>query len=210
MFWSGTYGVTHAYGGSGYNYVTLEDTLAAYMVNGLTWCGNTNGSEGFNYEFCPYKCSHNYWADLAFWGLANAYILPHLFATLTSGEIYVILNGTRERAFRNDSFFGLFELPNLPRTGKYQVEKVNVLVLHAPDLPVIEKCGEHSLIELEQLVKKAGFDYSCQDDPEYAKVTYRYHYTIGMLVNVLLLEKYYNINGDTNYMEQQTAAAACN
>ena len=71
MFWSGTYGVTHAYSANGANYITLEDTLAAAMVNGLVWCGNENHTDGFDFFSCPNNCKDNRWADLAFWGLAS-------------------------------------------------------------------------------------------------------------------------------------------
>jgi len=58
---------------------------------------------------------------------------------LAAGEIYVVLNGSQANgrtAFRNNSYFSDFELPNFRRTGEYPVTKVNVLLLHSPDLPV--------------------------------------------------------------------------
>ncbi|CAF2856862.1 unnamed protein product [Rotaria sp. Silwood2] len=164
MFWSGTYTIAHAYGANGRNYVTLEDTLAAAMVDGLIWCGKENDTEGFDFFSCPYICKDNKWADFAFWGLASK-----TFAQLASGEIYVILNGSQANhrsAFRNNSYFASFELPNLRQNGTYRVTKVNVLVLHSPDGTVVEKCGEKSLFDLEELVRSQGFDYACEDDPE--------------------------------------------
>jgi hypothetical protein len=74
MFWSGTYGIAHAYAAHGINYITLEDTLAVTMVNGLTWCGKA-GTEGFDFETCPYVCKDNKWADFAFWGLASQRVI---------------------------------------------------------------------------------------------------------------------------------------
>lgn len=73
IFWSGTYAVTHEYAMGGFNYVTLEDTLAAGMVDGLTWCGKENDpqAEGFDYVSCPGSCQDNKWADVSFWGLAS-------------------------------------------------------------------------------------------------------------------------------------------
>ncbi|CAF0815264.1 unnamed protein product [Rotaria sordida] len=164
MFWSGTYAITHTYSGNGRNYVTLEDTLAAAMVDGLIWCGKENDTEGFDFVSCPYTCKSNQWADLAFWGLASK-----TFAQLAVGEIYVVLNGSQahgKSAFRNNSFFSSFELPNLRRNGTYRVTKVNTLVLHSPDEIAVEKCGEKSLLDLEKLVRSHGFDYACKDDPE--------------------------------------------
>ena len=71
MFWSGTYVVAHAYSANGLNYVTLEDTLAAAMVNRLMWCGKENDTDGYDFASCPNNCKDNKWADLAFWGLAS-------------------------------------------------------------------------------------------------------------------------------------------
>ncbi|CAF0778940.1 unnamed protein product [Rotaria sp. Silwood1] len=164
MFWSGTYAIAHTYSASGRNYVTLEDTLAAAMVDGLLWCGKENDTEGFDFFSCPYACKDNKWADLAFWGLASK-----TFAQLAAGEIYVILNGSQANgrsAFRNHSYFSSFELPNLRRNGSYRVTKVNALVLHSPDQKIVEKCGEKSLLDLEKTVQSQGFDFACKDDPE--------------------------------------------
>jgi hypothetical protein len=75
MFWSGSYAVAHAYGGNGLNYITLEDTLAAAMANGLVWCGKENDTEGFDYVSCPARCQANPWADAAFWGIASRTVI---------------------------------------------------------------------------------------------------------------------------------------
>lgn len=60
---------------NGFNYITLEDTLAARMADGLTWCGKENDTEGFDYVSCPNSCQDNQWADLAFWGLASKTVI---------------------------------------------------------------------------------------------------------------------------------------
>ena len=75
MFWSGTYAVAHAYSANGLNYITLEDTLAAAMVNGLMWCGKENDTEGYDFVSCPNNCKDNKWADVAFWGLASKTVM---------------------------------------------------------------------------------------------------------------------------------------
>ncbi|CAF4514462.1 unnamed protein product, partial [Rotaria sp. Silwood2] len=164
MFWSGTYAVAHTYSNHGINYITLEDTLAAAMVSGLTWCGKDNDSEGFDYVSCPNNCEDNLWADDAFWGVASK-----TFAQKAAGEIYLVLNGSQSNdhaSFRNNSYFAKYELPNLQRTGQYRVTKLNVLLLHSPDRKVVEKCGENSLITLETIVRNYQIEYICKDDPE--------------------------------------------
>ncbi|CAF3843081.1 unnamed protein product, partial [Adineta steineri] len=50
--------------------------------------------------------------------------------------------------------------------GPYRVTKINILVLHTPDLPVVERCGEKSIIHLEHLIRDAQFEYICIDDPD--------------------------------------------
>ncbi|CAF0759290.1 unnamed protein product [Adineta ricciae] len=164
IFWSGTYAIAHTYSGHGSNYITLEDTLAANMLDGLMWCGKENDTEGFDYVSCPNNCKDNRWADLAFWGLAS-----RTFAERVSGEIYVVLNGSRtdgRPTYRNGSYFAEFELPYFKRNGSFRVTKINALVLHTPDLPVTEKCGEKSLVFLEKLIRDAQFEYNCVDDPD--------------------------------------------
>ena len=75
MFWSGTYAIAHAYSANGLNYITLEDTLAAAMVNGLVWCGKENDTEGYDFVSCPNNCKDNIWADVSFWGLASKTVM---------------------------------------------------------------------------------------------------------------------------------------
>lgn len=70
MFWSGTTKIAHAYSNRGLDFITLEDTLAAGVVDGINWCG-TSAGEGFDYVSCPRGCEFNKYADLAFWGLAS-------------------------------------------------------------------------------------------------------------------------------------------
>ncbi len=71
IFWSGTNAIAHAYSGGGSNYITLEDTLAAAMVNNLQWCRKENDTEAFDYVSCPINCTRNRTVDLAFWELAS-------------------------------------------------------------------------------------------------------------------------------------------
>jgi len=71
MFWSGTYDVAHEYADTGRRFVTLEDTLLGFIMNGLTWCGQT-ADPGMNYQSCPSynECPES--ASTAFWGTASA------------------------------------------------------------------------------------------------------------------------------------------
>ncbi|EDO32706.1 predicted protein [Nematostella vectensis] len=91
LFWSGTMKLVHSYASYiDLLYTTLEDTMAGWLVNGLTWCGNVtlprNASDGIDYVSCPTNC--DYFA--AFWGLAS-----RKFAERTRGVARVMVNGSR-------------------------------------------------------------------------------------------------------------------
>ena len=101
-----------------------------------------------------------------------------------------MLNGSRtdgRPAFRNNSYFATFELPNLQRTGPYRVTKINALLLHDPDQKVVyektckffpniflicflsllsERCGENSMSLMENLIRSYQFNYTCTNNPE--------------------------------------------
>ncbi|KAL9964495.1 hypothetical protein ACROYT_G028144 [Oculina patagonica] len=68
LFWSGTYKEAHLFSDFDARFTTLEDTMAGWIVNNLTWCGaQTNTTDGINYSSCPKDC--DYWTP--FWGLAS-------------------------------------------------------------------------------------------------------------------------------------------
>ena len=67
MFWSGVKELVHEYAADGQRYVTLEDTLIGYVVDGLVWCGQ-GSPPGMNYSRCPswndcpLEASESFWA----------------------------------------------------------------------------------------------------------------------------------------------------
>lgn len=158
LFWSGTYKEAHEYSDFNSRLTTLEDTMAGWMMNGLTWCGSKNkSSDGINYDSCP-NCSH----FKAFWGLAS-----RRFAEKASGISHVLVNGSRlingtPAAYSRTNFFGSMELPNL---NKSNVIELKILVVHNIGGPVLEVCGNGSIKEMEEDANKRGIKTTCLDDP---------------------------------------------
>ncbi|RUS82164.1 hypothetical protein EGW08_010046 [Elysia chlorotica] len=157
LFWSGVFNLAHQYGDYGQRYVTLEDTLVGYLANSITWCGQSidpgyNVTRCPNWDDCPLEAAESFWA-----GASMA------FAQGAQGEVLLMLDGSNpdKPAYRRNSFFGKFELPNLSE----KVTKVSVIVSHHLDKPKIDVCGSGSLDLLETDVKKRGFSYVCHDDP---------------------------------------------
>lgn len=163
LFWSGTYKVAHVYSDSGDRYTTLEDTLAGYLVNGLTWCGKKTdppSSDGIDYDSCPDRSVCDY--TTPFWGLAS-----ETFARHARGIARVLLNGSRVDSngkptpYRRDSFFAKYELPNL------QVDKVSelmIIVAHTRSIPT--GCDTDSIGMLKKDAKKRNIKkVTCYDDP---------------------------------------------
>lgn len=161
LFWSGTYKEAHVFSDFDSRYTTLEDTMAGWIVNGLTWCGDqSNSSDGINYSSCP---SCDYFTP--FWGQASS-----RFAAKASGIVRVMVNGTRVNnsgypvpAYRKDSYFGQFELPNLRVEA---ITKLLILVVHSIDGPYLESCGNGSIEQLQNDARHRGINATCYDDPD--------------------------------------------
>ncbi|GFR96362.1 ADP-ribosyl cyclase/cyclic ADP-ribose hydrolase [Elysia marginata] len=157
LFWSSVFSLAHQYGDYGQRYVTLEDTLVGYLANSITWCGQSI-EPGYNvtrcpaWDDCPLEAAESFWAGAS-----------KTFAQRAKGEVSLMLDGSNPEkpAYRRNSFFGKFELPNLTK----DVTRVSVIVSHVLDKPKVEVCGEGSLLLLEADVKERGFSYVCKDDP---------------------------------------------
>lgn len=158
LFWSGTYEVAHEYSNSGTRFVTLEDTLIGYLVNGLTWCGMMcDTCDGINYDECPDFPDLPRRSSHAFWGGASS-----TFASMASGVARLMLNGTNQErpAYSRESFFGQFELPVLSKDVQLQVILVNDL-----NKVPLEHCDMGSLADLRKDVENRGMLYSCVENP---------------------------------------------
>ncbi|XP_078381093.1 ADP-ribosyl cyclase/cyclic ADP-ribose hydrolase-like [Oculina patagonica] len=168
LFWSGTYKAVHSYSEFDVRFTTLEDTMAGWIVNELTFCGNGNLSrnttDGIDYDSCP-KWSRSCDYTTPFWGQASKKFAEH-----ARGIVRVMLNGSRVSgdgnhipAYKRDSFFGKYELPS------FQVEKITelmIIVVHTINGTEYEKCGKKSIKLLRDDAKDRGITVSCHDDPD--------------------------------------------
>jgi len=164
LFWSGTYKEAHLFSDFDARFTTLEDTMAGWIVNGLTWCGTeANKTDGINYSSCPNittGCDY----PTPFWGQASK-----RFAEKARGIVRVMVNGTRMEsgkripAYRNNSFFGQYELPNLQVD---QIIRLLVLVVHNIDGPDLETCNNGSIKLMQEVANRRGIKTTCFDDPD--------------------------------------------
>jgi len=168
LFWSGTYKAVHSYSEFDVRFTTLEDTMAGWIVNELTFCGNGNLSrnttDGIDYNSCPNwskKCDYT----TPFWGQASS-----IFAEHARGIARVMVNGSRVSregnhipAYKRDSYFGNYELP------RFHVEKITklmIIVIHTINGTEYERCGEDSIKQLQDDATDIGIPVSCHDDPD--------------------------------------------
>lgn len=155
MFWIGVFQLVHRYSDLGKRFHTISDTMTGYIVNNLRWCGST--TTGVDMSSCPRYNSCPNEAGFSFWSSASI-----IYASLARGTAYLMLNGSRPAAFKNDSVFAMYELDNI------DPEKVTLLetyVVHDIGKEHQESCGTGSLIELERRVIARGLKFRCTDDP---------------------------------------------
>ncbi|XP_029005026.1 ADP-ribosyl cyclase/cyclic ADP-ribose hydrolase 1-like isoform X2 [Betta splendens] len=119
LFWSKTKQIVHAFTAKRDCYITMEDTLLGFMLDGLTWCGKENSSETFT-SGCPgwSQCENN--PVRSFWNRASA-----AFAEAACGDVTVMLNGSISTPFSPASIFGSIEIKRL----NYRVRSLNVILV---------------------------------------------------------------------------------
>lgn len=167
LLWSGCRELAHKYSDFQYTkrLITLEDTLAGYLVNGLSWCGKKQ-PPGINYDACPYECS----IQAPYWAVANL-----KFARKLEGVVHILLNGTRMHLndgrvyptyLKDRYYFGPYVIPNI---NYEKVKKVNIIVAHTLGLNPLEKCNEKTVKQLQSEIAAKGIKVSCQDDPSFVK-----------------------------------------
>ncbi|KAH9505551.1 hypothetical protein Btru_055856 [Bulinus truncatus] len=158
MFWSGTYHLAHLYAKEVATFITLEDTLIGYLADTLEWCGQVN-PPGINYTVCPSDSECPDGAIHGFWSSASKAL-----ATSAKGNVTLMVNGSNpdKPAYRKNSYFAQYELPNLNAS---LVPAMNVILVHALGLPKLETCTSGSLLTLKEDATKIGLQYTCVDNP---------------------------------------------
>lgn len=139
-------------------YTSIQEILAAYVIRNVdNWCGQV-GAPGVNYTSCPPWGHCPLLASTSFWTA-----LSKSFAKQVKGTVHLMLNGSSGQAYRNTSIFASSELKNL---DKSRTPGVHVHLVYAISGLISEKCGQGSLVTLEQDVKKKGMTYKCSDDDQ--------------------------------------------
>jgi len=158
MFWSGTNELVHnVMCVTSDRYITLEDTLPGYIFDKLNWCGSLSSPDGIEYHDCSkaVKCK----AYRPLWEAAS-----EQFSKLAEGVAYVMINGTRKGGrptYYKDSFFRSVEMPQI------NIDKLVVLVVSDIDEQPIERCGEGSLLTLDEDAKNRNATTECHHDPKF-------------------------------------------
>jgi len=164
LFWSGTRELTHSYSRLYERFITLEDTLAGFLLNGLTWCGSKK-EPGIDFKSCPYECSK----QKPFWGQAAARL-----AKRARGVVHIMLNGTRQHfvdkqifpSFMDDSYLAENQLPSLPVRD---VTEFRILVGHSLHHKSLERCDSLTVLELQNRAKARGLKATCFDNPYFIR-----------------------------------------
>ncbi|XP_039983113.1 ADP-ribosyl cyclase/cyclic ADP-ribose hydrolase 1-like isoform X2 [Xiphias gladius] len=88
MLWSKTKEMVHDFTKKKDCFITLEDTVLGFVLDGLTWCGKEGSSETFTTS-CPgwTECENN--PVRSFWKRASA-----AFADVACGDVTAMLNGS--------------------------------------------------------------------------------------------------------------------
>ncbi|XP_076744817.1 ADP-ribosyl cyclase/cyclic ADP-ribose hydrolase 1-like [Maylandia zebra] len=153
MFWSKTKVVVHGFTEKRKDcFVTLEDTVLGYALNGLTWCGK-KGSNGTFTTACPRNCENN--PVDSFWIRASA-----AYADVACGDVTAMLSGSTITPFDPTSTFAKVEVT---RFKAPKVRSLNVVMVIQKNAK--SNCKNASLQKLKKALH-TGITYSCKDVPE--------------------------------------------
>ncbi|XP_053397098.1 ADP-ribosyl cyclase/cyclic ADP-ribose hydrolase 1-like [Mercenaria mercenaria] len=136
----------------------ISNIFAGYLINGVHFCGRTTGNS--SYESCeawnPVTCPNT--ASGSFWEAASTN-----FAKNAVGDVYVLLNGTRNPIFKSSSYFTKYEAPNL-RGGT--VTKLTAILINDSPKTKRDLCNnDDSLKILKSIVKTKGIEFVCKENP---------------------------------------------
>lgn len=153
------------------NFIALENTVPALMLDGLFFCPSGTGynpddpMSGFDMSSCS-----NYIRNVTGGPYVDALgalweALSLNFAASSTGDVSVIFNANPTRlCYMSGSIFRSVEVPNM-RPG--EITSMNVMIVTNSSAPN-ERCGSGSLAELKQdVIQKFGnnFNFTCQNDP---------------------------------------------
>lgn len=162
LFWSGTMEIAINIATVTSRYTSIERTLAGYILNGLTWCGQAAHGVTPTYQTssCPRCINGKPDASYQFWRSASRH-----FAAQARGDVSLLLDSTRKNgAFRNTSTFAMEELPNIDPMKVDHVYIHLVQNVSAPINTTRETCDTGSIKVLRSLLETKGLNYTCTED----------------------------------------------
>ncbi|XP_060950148.1 ADP-ribosyl cyclase/cyclic ADP-ribose hydrolase 1-like [Limanda limanda] len=154
MFWSKTKDLVQEFTEKRGCFLTLEETVLGFVLDGLTWCGKEGSSETFT-SGCPGwgECENN--PVGSFWKRASA-----AFADVACGDVSAVLNGSIETPFSPKSIFGSIELKMFNST---KVRSLNIVLVSQEN--AVSNCTNASFKDLQRELD-AGIKYNCKEMAE--------------------------------------------
>jgi len=163
IFWSGTgacpIDIVHNLTAQ-YNFTSLEDLNAAFIVTDSHWCTPDKFANGTCAGEWPSEMVTTNGSSRAFWKAAS-----RKFATVAAGNIYMLIKAL---AYRNTSTFSGVELPTLS-THSQDVLSYHIMVVTDIANYPSEVCGNGTLKQLVSDVKSklnlTDSQVTCVNDP---------------------------------------------
>ncbi|XP_055494800.1 ADP-ribosyl cyclase/cyclic ADP-ribose hydrolase 2-like [Leucoraja erinacea] len=156
LFWENTKLLVHRYADRTRRMMPLGDTLIGLLADDLDWCGQLD-APGINFQSCPSttECENN--PVNSFWIIAS-----ETYAKEAEGIVSVMLNGSISTGtFPKNGFFAEYELPNW---NKSKISEVRIWIMDNINGPDRESCGTGTVEELEEILRRQHFNYSCIDN----------------------------------------------
>ncbi|KAL5004307.1 hypothetical protein ScPMuIL_017763 [Solemya velum] len=164
ILWEGVYPFISRYTNDGSKYLALADTLMGRMLDAswTMYCGSRETDDGWAigpvcWENRTFGWESEGSAVWAMWSGSSA-----KYATLLSGEVPFLINASTTPAFKNNTFFARFELPNMSLS---KVTGFHIKLIHALGQPVNETCKSPSIQKLMGLLDDRGFRHTCAENP---------------------------------------------
>ncbi|XP_070291492.1 ADP-ribosyl cyclase/cyclic ADP-ribose hydrolase 1-like isoform X2 [Salvelinus sp. IW2-2015] len=159
LFWSKTKKIVHDFTEKRDCFLTLEDTLLGFIMNGLTWCGKEESNETFT-TGCPgwTDCVNN--TVRSFWNRASA-----AFADAACGDVTAMLNGSIATPFSPTSYFSTIEVK---RFKAAKIKSLSVVLVTKENKGTT--CDDPSLQDLQKEIDPK-LKYNCKAVPE-SKIQY--------------------------------------
>ncbi|KAM7390212.1 hypothetical protein PAMA_008408 [Pampus argenteus] len=153
MLWSKTKDVVQDFAEKTACYMTLEETLLGFVLDGLTWCGKEGSTETIT-TGCPdwSTCENN--PVRSFWLKVSAAL-----ADSACGDVTAMLNGSIAAPFSPTSIFGSIEVKRLKSP---RVTSLNIVLVRQQNN--VANCTNASFKDLQKELDQ-GIKYSCKDVP---------------------------------------------